>query len=117
MQIGIEGGRVQIIKRREGDYPAPLTTTVEQAEILGVSVSVANDQVEDRGIEKFQDFARGACCCAAQQRETVLKDWPAFASVFAVRGDAERLGKVFLMEAGDATASVNRPVVAGNEQE
>jgi hypothetical protein len=71
VQIGIDDGREQIIKRREGDCTAPITPTVEQAEILGMGIGIANDQIEDCGVEKFQNFARGARCCAAQQRETV----------------------------------------------
>ena len=81
-----------------------------------MGIGIANDQVEDRGIEKFQNFARGARRCAAQQRETVWEDWPAFAGIFAVRGDAKGLGKVFLMETGDASPCANRAVVAGDEQ-
>lgn len=53
-----------------------------------MSVSIANDQVEDGGIEQPQNVTRRAGCRVAQQGKTVWEVWTTLAGIFAVRRDA-----------------------------
>src|SRR3546814_4975359 len=53
-------------------------TTLFRSEVLRMGVGVADDDVEDGGIDQLQHLKRRTCCRLAQQREAVPKHRPAF---------------------------------------
>src|SRR3546814_19368967 len=83
---------------RSEDSRPPAVFLSQQAEVLRMGVGVADDDVEDGGIDQLQHLKRRTCCRLAQQREAVPKHRPAFSRIFAVRWNPKRLRKIPLMQ-------------------
>src|SRR3546814_8534535 len=79
----------------------PAVFLAQQAEVLRMGVGVADDDVEDGGIDQLQHLKRRTCCRLAQQREAVPKHRPAFSRIFAVRWNTKRLRKILMMQPPD----------------
>src|SRR3546814_11291131 len=67
-QLGPDHRAYQIIERSEDSRP-PAVFLSQQAEVLRMGVGVADDDVEDGGIDQLQHLKRRTCCRLAQQRE------------------------------------------------
>src|SRR3546814_4386494 len=80
-----------------------------------MGVGVADDDVEDGGIDQLQHLKRRTCCRLAQQREAVPKHRPAFSRIFAVRWNTKRLRKILLMQPPDFAIRCHT-IVAGHKQ-
>src|SRR3546814_14574543 len=79
---------------RSEDSRPPAVFLSQQAEVLRMGAGVADDDVEDGGIDQLQHLKRRTCCRFAQQREAVPKHRPAFSRLFAVRWNTKRLRKI-----------------------
>ena len=80
-------------------------------------IVVADQRVEDDIVEQLQDLRRMRAGDTAQQGKTLRQIRPAFVLVFQFRHDAQRLAKIFLMQALSLAAGAGEPVVAFNQQE
>src|SRR3546814_20597437 len=82
---------------RSEDSRPPAVFLSQQAEVLRMGVGVADDDVEDGGIDQLQHPKRRTCCRLAQQREAVPKHRPALRRIFVVRWKTKSLRKLLLM--------------------
>src|SRR3546814_20786220 len=82
-QLGPDHRADQIIERSEDSRP-PAVFLSQQAEVLRMGVGVADDDVEDGGLDQLQHLKRRTCCRLAQQPEPGPNQRPAFRLTFAV---------------------------------
>jgi hypothetical protein len=90
---------------------------VQQREILGVRIMIADQRIEDHVVEQAQDLRRTGACRTAHQIEALGQIRAAFVLVFHFRHHAQRLAEILLMKALPVPLGIDQSVVALNQQE
>ena len=70
LDLRVVDGADKVIKRSEPDFSA---APVEECVVLGMGVVVADQQVEDDGLQQFSQINNGVVCSKAQQGKTVFE--------------------------------------------
>jgi len=78
---------------------------------------VADQDIEDHTIEQTQNVWCTGACDTANQIETLRQTRSTFVLVFRFRQHAQRLAKVFLMQAQPAALCLHDSVIALDQQE